>query len=51
MMAFIQRNARKLKKLLFNLKTEDVHEHYKNLKTKTTNLNRNIEVSEVCLID
>ena len=47
MMEFISRNARNLKTLLFKLKTGDVYEHYKNLKTQTTNLNNNIEVSEV----
>ena len=36
MIEFIARNGRKIRKFLFKLKTEDANEHYKNLKTNTT---------------
>ena len=40
--------ARYSKKLLFKVKTGIAFEHCENLKTITTYLNRNIEISEVC---
>lgn len=48
MMEFIARNARCLRKLLYKARIGDVHRCYKNLKTLTTDINRNIELSEVC---
>lgn len=48
MMEFIARNARCLRKLLYKVRIGDIHGCYKNLKALTTDLNRNIELSEVC---
>ncbi|CAO1359104.1 unnamed protein product [Diamesa serratosioi] len=47
MMEFVARNARSLRKLLFETRTGDVLRCYKNLKTLTTDINRNIELSEL----
>lgn len=48
MMEFIARNARCLRKLLYKVRIGDVHGCYKNLKALTVDLNRHIELSEVC---
>ena len=51
MMEFIARHARSLRKLIFKTTTEDIYGYYENLKTLSSFINRNIELSKVYQLD